>query len=129
MAQIQWAYLCDYAFVDRSGKASIIGMFENINTRQLPIKHNQFFLILSAVLERSEKTRIGVILSSPSGKEMHRVMPGEISLPKNAPETNKMYIAFGFYTIEFTEAGEHKLEIYVGDTCVHSIPFNIILIK
>jgi hypothetical protein len=128
MPAINWAFLCDYAYVDASGKASIIGMFENIFVRHLPARHPQIYIAISTIIGKNENFKIGLILSSPSGKEVAKIPQHDITPPPNAQD-NKVVFAFGFFNTEFTETGEHSFEIFIGDTCVHSIPFTITLRK
>jgi len=130
MPAINWAFLCDYAYVDPGGKPSIIGMFENIRTAQLPSRHPQIFLVMQVMVQGGENVKIGAIISSPSGKEITKISPPPFTAPTgNSPEPKKFVLVLSFYHIEFTETGEHHVEIFIGDNCIHSIPFNLILVK
>ena len=37
-----WSHLCDYATIDASGKATIVGEFDNIYVPGLPIQYPLF---------------------------------------------------------------------------------------
>lgn len=130
MPAINWAFICDYAYVDPGGKPSIIGMFENIRAAQLPSRHPQIFLVMQVVVQSGENVKIGAIISSPSGKEIAKISPPPFNAPAgNSSEAKKFVLVLSFYHIEFTETGEHHVEIFIGEHCIHSIPFNVILVK
>ena len=127
MPSIDWVFLCDYAFIDASGKASIIGIFENIYALSLPIQHSQLYVALGMHLNPGDNFEISARLSSPSGKEITKINPQRIIVPTNAPGIGKGMIAFGFYTIPFAETGEYHIEIFVDSNSIHVIPLNMII--
>lgn len=128
MPSIDWAFLCDYAFVDVSGKASIIGMFENINTPTLPLSHPQMYIALGMKLIPGDSFEVSAKITSPSGHEISKVNPTKVALPANAPQVGKAIVSFGFYNTQFAETGEHHIEIFLDENSIHFIPININLI-
>lgn len=128
MPSIDWAFLCDYAFVDASGKASIIGIFENINAVSLPTNHNQMYIALGLKLAPGDSFEVSSKITSPVGKEIAQIDPKKISIPANAPGVGKAVVCFGFYGTEFAETGEHHIEIFLNGNSVHFIPVNVFLI-
>jgi hypothetical protein len=128
MPSIDWAFLCDYAFVDTSGKASIIGVFENINALNLPMTHAQMYVALGMKLVPGDNFEVSAKVTSPAGKEITQVNPQRISIPANALGTGKGVIAFGFYGTQFSETGEHHIEIFLDGNSIHFIPINVALI-
>jgi len=129
MATIDWVFLCDYAFVDAAGKASIIGVFENVNAPTLPIHFPQMYVALGMKLGPGDNLELSSVLSSPTGKEVARINPQRIVFPPNAPSGGKAFFAFGFYGAQISETGEHHIEIFVNGNCIHSIPLNVSIIK
>ncbi len=81
MASINWIFLCDYAFVDAAGKASIIGMWEHINARQLPVMWPQLYIVMNLIPDPTVETNIGVIISSPSGQEIAKIDGAKLKTP------------------------------------------------
>ena len=122
MAVINWAFLCDYAFVDPAGKASIIGKFDFISFSQLPKRWPQMFVAIELQLQPDEMITIGTAITTPSGKTLARLDTKTIS-----GRGRKFIMPIGFYNVLFHEAGEHHIEIYVKDISVHHIPFNVVL--
>jgi hypothetical protein len=128
MPSLDWAFLCDYAFVDASGKASIIGVFENISTLQLPMSHAQMYVALGMKLAPGDNFEVSAKVTSPAGQEIAQVNPQRVSIPTNAPGVGKGVIAFGFYGTKFSETGEHHIEIFLDGNSIHFIPINVTLI-
>ena len=127
MPTIDWAFLCDYAFVDASGKASIIGVFENINTPQLPKNHNQMYVALGMKLIPGDNFELSSKISSPTGREISKINAQKIIIPANTPGAGKAVVCFAFYGVQITETGEHHIEIFINDNSVHVIPVNVTL--
>ena len=61
--------LCDQIIVDRdSGKRSLIGLFEMINTRQFPATASDFCVYASVARGGSTETRYYLELAAPDGE-------------------------------------------------------------
>ena len=130
MSSINWIFLCDYAFVDAAGKASIIGMWEHINAKQLPLVWPQMYIVMDIIPDPTAETNVGVILSSPSGKEIARIEGAKLKIPANRSGfANHAVLTFGFFKINFTEAGVHHIELLFNDVSIHSLSFTILLPK
>lgn len=127
MPTIDWAFLCDYAFVDASGKASIIGVFENVNAAGLPANYAQMYIALGMKIAPGENFDVSAKISSPTGRELSKINPQKIIIPTNAPGVGKAVVCFGFYRIQFTETGEHHIEVFIDGNSVHLISLNIAL--
>ena len=128
MASINWIFLCDYAFVDAAGKASIIGMWEHINARLLPLVWPQMYIVMNFIPDPTAETNIGVILSSPTGQEIAKIEGAKLKNPP-APSgiLNRAVITFGFFNTNFKEPGEHHIEILFNGLSIHSLPFTILV--
>jgi hypothetical protein len=126
MASINWIFLCDYAYVDAAGKASIIGIWEHITAKQLPLVWPQMYVVLDIIPDPTEEMKVGVILSSPSSMEIARIDGAKIKVPDNrAGFANHAVLAFGFFKLNFTEAGVHHIELLFNEVSIHSIAFTI----
>ncbi len=127
MATIDWVFLCDYAYVDAAGKASIIGMFENLGAPTLPVHFPQIYVALGLKLAPGDNFQLSASLSSPSGKELSKINPQPVVIPANAP-VMKGVITLAFYHVRFTETGEHHIEVFMNETCVHAIPLCVSIV-
>lgn len=129
MPSINWAFLCDYAYVDVAGKASIIGIWDNINAIQLPLTWPQMYVIMEILAEPNEEFSVGVIASCPSGKELAKLGGSGNRIPANPTGEAKGKFAFGMFKTKFSETGQYHMELIINGVSVHSIPFTVVLTK
>lgn len=125
MPAINWTFLCDYAFVDNSGRASIIRTFTFIRGPKLPFRYPQIFLALEFMADASENFSIGAAITAPSGKQVAKVQLNKRANTNAAGQVEKSVLPLGFYNCKFEEAGEHHVEIFINDIAVHFLPLMI----
>lgn len=123
MATINWAFLCDYAVIDISGKISILGIFEHIRSPHVPIRWNQLFLATQFDLGLNANVHTAAVLSDPSGNEIVRTVGGYSTTSGDYPYS---FVTYSFYAIDLKEFGEYRVELFVEGISVHSIPFQVI---
>jgi len=127
MPAINWTFLCDYAFVDRAGRASIIRTFTFIRAPGLPFRYPQIFLALEYMADRSEDFTLGAMITSPSGKQVAKVELNRKAKSTEKGKLEKGVLPLGFYNCKFEEAGEHHVEILINGQSVHFLPLNIVV--
>ena len=125
MPAINWTFLCDYAFVDGAGRASILRTFTFIRAPKLPFRYPQLFLALEYMADISESFTLGAIISSPSGKQIAKVRLNRKAKSNEKGRVEKGFLPLGFYNCRFEEAGEHHVEIFINEQSVHFIPMMI----
>ena len=125
MPAINWTFLCDYAYVDSAGRASIIRTFTFIRAPKLPFRYPQMFLILEFMADVSETFTIGAAITAPSGKQIAKVQLTRKAKTSKKGRVEKGVLPLGFYNCKFDEAGEHHVEILVNGHSVHFIPLMI----
>jgi len=109
MASINWAFLCDYAFVS-NGKTSIIGLFDQIGVRALPATHPQMFLVVSTTINPEDgNIKFGAQITSPTGGSNLAFVENPPFSVHGGISTNNMI--FGFYGISLPESGDYHVEI------------------
>lgn len=127
MPAINWTFLCDYAFVDRAGRASIIRTFTFIRAPKLPFRYPQIFLALEYMADRSEVFTIGASITSPAGKQVAKVDLKRRAKAKEKGRVEKGVLPLGFYNCLFEEAGEHHVEILINGQSVHFLPLMVLI--
>lgn len=55
--KVRYAHLCDYAVISREGKLSVMGIFNRINSKQLPAVHPNACLAFEIELNHAEVNR------------------------------------------------------------------------
>lgn len=126
MPAINWSFICDYAFVDEKGRASIIKTFSHIRAPKLPFRYPQLFLALEFMAERGESFSLGAVITSPSGHQLAKMEINRKSQGAQQGAIEKGFLPIGFYNLQFSEAGEHHIEIFVNGSSVHFMPLMIL---
>ncbi|MDP2966251.1 MAG: hypothetical protein Q8N39_09490 [Pelolinea sp.] len=126
MVAINWSFLCDYAFVDEKGRASIIRTFTFIHASRLPIRYPQLYLALEILSGKGETFSLGAVITSPSGKTIAKMEINHKGNGEIEGAVEKSILPIGFYNLQFTEPGEHHIEILVNGTSVHYLPLMIL---
>jgi hypothetical protein len=126
MPAINWTFLCDYAFVDGAGRASIMRTFTFIRAPKLPFRYPQLFLALEYMADISETFTLGAAITAPSGKQVAKVQLKRKAKSKEKGRVGKGFLPLGFYNCRFEEAGEHHVEIFINERSVHFIPMMIL---
>ena len=68
MARIDWALLCDLAFLDRQDRLCIVGIVRKLPAPRLPLEIGQMMLVAHlADIQPVEEVEISVALVTPSG--------------------------------------------------------------
>ena len=114
MPAINWTFLCDYAFVDRAGRASIIRTFTFIRAPKLPFRYPQLFLALEYMADRSESFMLGAVITAPSGKQIAKVQLNRKSKTSEKGRVEKGFLPLGFYRHESQVV---LLPYFVGMDC------------
>jgi hypothetical protein len=126
MPAINWCFICDYAFVDEKGRASIIKTFSYIRAPVLPFRYPQLFLALEFMAQKGESFSLGAVITAPSGKQLAKVDITRKAKEAQSEAVEKGFFPIGFYSLQFDEAGEHHIEILVNGNSVHFLPLMII---
>jgi hypothetical protein len=123
MPIVDWAFLCDKASVDVSGKLTIIGAFRNLNAHTLPFSHPQMFVALGLKLAPEEDYEVSTTIISPTGKEIARL--GATRARGEAEHEITTVVIFRYHETTFSETGEHRIEIFLNGNSVRSLPLTI----
>lgn len=125
MPVINWSFLCDYAFVDEKGRASIIRTFSSIRAGKLPFMYPQMFLALEVLSVPGESFSLGAQVSAPSGKTAAKVTIHHKGRAAAGAPSDRVILPIGFSNLRFEEAGEYHVEILVNELSVHFMPLII----
>jgi hypothetical protein len=112
--------LCDQ-FIDdrRSGKRSLIGLYDQINTLGFPTARDM--LVVAIISDMDEKSRVGLSLYSPDGNDLLGI---EMQPPSGPGKVNEM--AFELQGMTIPGPGTHWLAIKVDGTELARRPVNVV---
>lgn len=117
MAKLVWAIFCE-RFEMVNGKASLIGMLEEILVRSVPTAQRQLFLVVRIVVDPGEKVVFDVRVRAPSGRVV-----AEIEEPPRAAQRGLAThnAVFGFDGLPLPELGKYHFEISVNGKKLHRV--------
>jgi hypothetical protein len=117
---------CDFA-QDNSGKLTVVGCFDTINTRALPAKHP--FMSVAArlrfMIHELGKHRIRLVFKDPEGGMVVPPFEGEIDISNLGTDTSSFSFVLNNVGIEFKNAGKHEISLFVDDKPISSIPLYV----
>ncbi len=122
--KIETVFLCDHALIDKAGKVSLIGIFDNANFTSVQNILSKFFLF--AILKTDNKDqniKIVFDIKDPEGKS---ILPKQPSIEiKSIPTTDKGRLIIEFNNIKFDKSGKYIFEIIANDIVLKNTPFNV----
>ena len=123
--KINFAHICDMAFLSQGGKANIIGIFKVIFANSFPTVHPKFSIITSFSLKNLEgaHTQVIKIVHAEDGKEIGRPISIEFIANKEMEEIN--FIGDVLNT-SFDRPGKYFIRIYIDNGLIHSAPLDVI---
>jgi hypothetical protein len=122
VAKLLWAFAADQFIVDRGGKFSIIGIWENVFAQAFPALHPQLFIVAgwqgTPMASLTNEVRIwvpgGALLTTSGAATLQLGPTGKgISVQQFAP---LQLIQPGIYRVEIMLNGAlvHKMELTAG---------------
>lgn len=122
-------FCCDNFILDKSNKASLIGIFDNINLDKVPGKILKIVLVSMFEFEFAkneeveEKIKVDVKLFDPNNESISINVPSlEMVL---RPSTPSAALALELGNVEFKTEGRHLFKLYVSDKEFSSISVNV----
>lgn len=110
-AHLNFAHLCDLAFLSQAGKLNIIGIFEQISVARFPARHPKLTLVMNLTLAHGvHPFRVRLL----KDKDNQTVAQIEGRLDVQTASGNAGFIN-EFVDIVFDEPGKYSLEIWIDD--------------
>ena len=120
-----WSHLCDYATIDASGKPTIIGDFDRINARSLPIQFPLFFVISKWAGYGGEYFTHRVRVMAPSGQQVAVTEEVGVTIRAIGEDDGNHVNIDSFMMIQLLEFGEYAIEILLDDNLVHILRLTV----
>jgi hypothetical protein len=110
MIRIDWAQLCEMAFLDDSGRLCMIGVMTRFPAPQLPVAMRQVVIVVRiADVEVEESFSVGVSMLTPRGALLTPQSSDGFEITVTAE-----YIFITLRDIPFKEEGMHRFSVAVG---------------
>ncbi|MCM8812556.1 MAG: hypothetical protein NC924_01305 [Candidatus Omnitrophica bacterium] len=118
-ARLNFAFLCDYASVSREGKLSLNGIFENINTRALPMHHPLMYVVAN-VSGAHEGDRFTCEIT-PQDNPALKV--AAIASQVNIDTQQRFGFIGQFVNVRYELAGAYFMKFYIDNKELGSLTF------
>jgi len=122
MAEVEWALLCDYAFLDANGKMCLIGVFNNFNVRRVPTMHPRAALVVQMRGIPKESWRLRIEIVRPGGSVLQKV-EGQGAIG----EQGGAGIALTLQPVQLPDAGSYSINIGVNDEPSYKTGFAVLI--
>jgi hypothetical protein len=110
MVRIDWAEVCEMAFLDDSGRLCMIGLMTRFPAPALPIAIRQVMLVARiADLQEQESFRIAISLVTPCGVSLSPRHKDDLDITVTTE-----YIFITLRDVPLAEEGMHHFAISVG---------------
>ena len=106
--------LCDSAFLDDGKKLNIIGVFDNINAPQFPVRHPKMSCVLS-LEDGKPNEKVDYYFSVENSRGETLVNMNEKKAQAQIGNNGRLNLIFNIIDMAFKEEGTYKITLYVGD--------------
>jgi hypothetical protein len=107
MARIDWALLCDHAFLDRQDQLSIISIVRSLSAPRLPLAVDRLTLVAHLVdIQPVDEIEVSIGLVTPSGQ--HAARPGSQQV---CIAMAHEYVLATLRDVPLVEEGIHRFQV------------------
>ncbi len=122
--ELNFAHLCDTAFLSQTGRLNIINIIEYINVEKLPNVYPRLTLVINADLPKGKhKIKIRIVRQI----DKHEVTKLEQNLPSKGEATVGMVSQI--MNIKFDEEGKYGIEIWIDDEPMKQLDLAVRLVR
>jgi len=119
--------LCDAA-TDNQGKLNLLGTFDQIYSRRVPVVHPACAIALRMRFDKMEEGphKVRMELVDPDGEPVFQAMEGEVH-PRMGPETESaaVNLILNFQHITFKAFADYQVNLSVDNVAQASLPLHV----
>ncbi len=120
-AFLNFAHICDLAFISNDGKLSIIGIFQTIQASTLPFLHPRITCAVNVSIQQTTVIKIQIVHART--KELITKLEGRLQMPDTKQEIVDVGFMGNFQNIRFEQNGGYECEIWLDNVLERSLPF------
>jgi hypothetical protein len=129
---ISMALLADCANISQEGKLNIMGIFDRVNAKSLPVVHPQMQLVITIEADRAEaekEHRIEIQLIDSDGAKLFGI-EGQMKFATPSPgERIKINYTSQLNNVKFDRFGTHEFKILINNEVRKSVPLIVAEVK
>lgn len=117
---------CDFA-QDNAGKLTVVGCFDTINAKALPVKHP--FMSIAArirfMVHELGKHSVRLAFKDPQGGQVLPPFEGGIDVSSLGTDTTAFVFVLNNIGVEFRHPGKHEIALSVDGKPLSAIPLYV----
>lgn len=124
--KLNYAHICDLAFVSQGGKANIIGIFKNITGNNFPVAHPKFSIIASFIVKNGMgKHKQVVRIFNKNNQQVGKEIPLDVEINSQEQEINFIW---DIVNIVFEKPDSYFIKIFLDENEITAIPLDVLKI-
>ena len=121
MARIDWAAMCDTAFLDDQQRLCVIGMIRDIPVDTLPVTLPHITLVARlADIQPVDEINVAVGMVTPSGERSARTGSGGVRI-----EMARDFVMATISNLDLTEEGVHYFQVRLRGQPILALPVEV----
>src|SRR5262245_28786290 len=125
MARVDWALLCELAFLDRQDRLCVVGVTTALPVPRLPILVNQLMLVARLDgLQQAEEIQLAAADVSPSANWKTPWRDDSVTI-EMAGESLHVTLR----SVPLTEEGTHSFRLLIGGHAPVSVDIPVVLVR
>jgi len=125
MARIDWAVLCDSAFLDQHDRLCVIGIVRRITVPSLPLTFRQLTLVARLKdIQPVDEVSVAIGMVTPSGRHAARPDSGAVAI-----EMAGEYVLAALHDVPLLEEGAHRFQIQLRGQPVVSLEIPVMALS
>ncbi len=123
MPEVEWSLLCEYCLVDAAGKLSVLGIFDQMLTAQLPVHQPVLYVVTRWRSTPNEVFHAETRLWTPAEQLLQTT--GRVAVAPSPVGHN--WTINQFLGLTFERAGQYLVELLADDQTVRYYPWQLVL--
>lgn len=120
MPKLNFAHICDMAFLSQDKKLNIIGVFERIFAQKFPLRYPKMSVVMNLSIEKGTHELL-LLLQKKGGEKPVLQMKGEVK----AAGSENINLIFDLANISFEDQREYAAEIFLNGEEMGAVPFSV----
>lgn len=116
---INYAFLCDQAFLSADGKLNVTGIFDEIKAHFFPVVHPQLYVVCHFNVDTEGSVPYLIKVVKIDGEEIFVSEKVNLSSTKTGDILGNIY---QLTQIKFETEGKYEVQIYINDTLERALP-------
>jgi len=130
MMEIHYAHLCEKAFLSQNGNLNLIGIFETVASKQVPVSFPQLSIVTALKAEAGKHQMTIKIIHIESKEEMIKSIVFNMDVPegkeKDENKKKNLRIIGDINNLVLKEYGAYEVQIFLNDEQAYTIPFAVV---